>query len=71
MLINAQTSNPLESHFAHIDKKKIIPIYSKSDLIPDRKKVKVLGNEVIYVSSFSGEGINSLNAKIVEIALTR
>lgn len=61
----------IHRHLEHIDPKKLIIICSKSDTFTNRKQFSLLGQEVLYISSVTGEGIENLKSKIVDIALKK
>ena len=70
-LLSHDDTDFIHRHLEHIDKKKLVIVCSKSDTISNRKQLNLLGQDVIYVSSFTGEGIELLKSKIVDIALKR
>lgn len=71
MLVDPRNKNFTIENSEYIDPKKTIIVYSKSDLIQEREKYRTNGEEIMFVSSLSGEGIDNLKSKIVEIALKK
>lgn len=70
-ITNNSPSEPFNRYLECIDSRKIIPVVSKCDLMSDRMNFAVFGKEILYLSSVTGEGIDILTSKIVEIILNR
>mgnify|MGYP001809689346 CR=1 FL=1 len=71
VLIDPLNRGFLSENSKYIDPKKTIVAYSKSDLLHKREIEEISNEEILFVSSLSGEGIDNLKSKIVEIALKR
>jgi 50S ribosomal subunit-associated GTPase HflX len=71
VLIGPRDKNFLAENSEYIDFKKTIIVYSKSDLMKEPERKNAVREETIFVSSFSGEGIDNLKSKIVEITLKK
>jgi tRNA U34 5-carboxymethylaminomethyl modifying GTPase MnmE/TrmE len=71
VLIGPRDKNFLAENSEYIDSKKTIIVYSKSDLMKEPERKNAVREETIFVSSFSGEGIDNLKSKIVEITLKK
>jgi hypothetical protein len=70
-LLDSRNSDFIVENSQLFDSKKTIFAYSKSDLIHDRDTNETLRKEGIFISSFTGEGIDTLMAKIVNVALNK
>lgn len=70
-LLNLDDVDFIRRHAKLIDSKKLIIVCSKCDTLSARKQLNLLGTDVIYISSVTGEGMELLKSKIVEIALKK
>ena len=70
-LLDSRNNDFLVENSQIFDSKKTIFAYGKSDLIRDRDINDSLRQEVTYVSSFTGEGIDTLMSNIVNVALRK
>ena len=61
----------IQRHSEKIDPKKLIIVCSKSDTLSKREQFRLSGKDVIYISSVTGEGIELLKSKIIDIALKK
>ena len=71
LLLNPRNKDFLIENSEYIDHKKTIIAISKSDLILNRENNSFNGHEILYVSSSTGEGIDALKSKIVDVALKK
>ena len=71
VLIDSRNNTFLSENNEYIDSKKTIIAYGKSDLVKERENDNTVKEDVVLVSSFTGEGIDNLKSKIVEIALKK
>lgn len=70
-LLNPHDVDFIRRHAELIDAKKLIIVCSKCDTLSTKKHLNLLGTDVIYISSVTGEGMELLKSKIVEIALRK
>lgn len=70
-MIDSRNKTFLAENNEYIDLKKTIIVYGKSDLVKEQDKDSIDQEDVVPVSSFTGEGIDNLKSKIVEIALKK
>lgn len=70
-MINIHNLDFYKQNINYFDPQKLILVSGKSDLINEKPIVNIQGHEIVYVSSVSGEGINNLKSRIVDIALKK
>lgn len=70
-LLNSDSLRDFDANFGFIDKKKLIVVHSKSDLFEEAERIEMQQNETDFISTVTGEGIENLKAKIIDIALKK
>lgn len=71
LLLDPKSLDDLDTHYDFIDKKKLIVLHGKGDLFEGAYKTEIRKKYADFISTITGEGIENLKAKIVDIALRK